>query len=573
MDEENRMLSLALERKGYTEEYMCEIQDSSHGDLLDVEKFSGFLYSHRDLVYTVLQDFDTDGSFSGILGFAGFSEMGFKCRLYTPFPDMGYGFGRQAIDLVMRAFPDTQVIVTCDQGIDCHEGIAYAKSLGLYVLVTDHHPMDEKKPLVCGDVVVDPMRPEDPYGHPEICGAYVFWQCLYDYAKRYGTPFMRTQIWRLRVFAGIATVGDQMPMLYENRQLVQEAIDFCNMVLSDENGLLEDMVVGCPVYRDAFYGLSAFVKLLGERKKISEVDEGTFGFYISPMVNAVKRMCTDMGPLYRLFFGCRDEDEREDAFGEIFNINEERKVAVKAYYEKILEEMEGNMQPYAPYVYLSEAPPKILGLLASKLQDLSEGPVLALKKKEDGTYGGSGRSPDWLDMREVMKGIPGGMAGLELKGHAHAFAMTAKSEPDLGRVVGYWRSLTEEWVSKDTSRIGLPKYDLAVGDDPKVCDFPFSLLDVVRYAYGIRKFGPFGNRFERPSLLFVLDMRGLELSRIGKGRQHVKCVHVVTGFPFLSWNQDLDQVPCHDGYLWAKGDVELSEFNGETFIQFTGKFV
>lgn len=564
-------LQLALERKGYTPDYMREIQDCSCDTLLDVDRFSQFLYQHPDLVYTVLPDFDTDGDCAGIIGFAGLSELGFRCHLYTPIPDMGYGFGRKVIDRLLRLFPDTQVIVTCDHGIACHEGVAYAKSLGLYVLVTDHHPQDddgdsgETKPLVCGDVVVDPMRVDDPYSHPQICGAYVLWKCLYQYALDYGTPYTHTQIWRLRVFAGIATVGDQMPLVYENRGLVRECISVCKMLVSDENGLVEDMITGCDVYVSAFHGLQIFLKCLVEVKNISRITEELFAFYVSPMFNAVKRMDFSVSMVYQFFFGCQDDEERYGLFEDWLELNENRKVVVSDYFDDMLEQE----QLFAPYMYLSDAPPKILGLLASKLMDGRTHPVFVVREDADGTLHGSGRSPEWLDFRDAIRRMPN-QGTIEVKGHAHAFALSLQRQ-DVEPLLTYLKELAQ--LSGVSDSVDLVSNDLVIGDNPELCDHPFTLYSVVEYTYHIRDFEPFGAGFTRPGITLVFRTGALELSRLGKEGQHVKAVHWGTGFPILSWNQDLDQIPTHDGYYWIRGDVSVSTFGGQLTTQFTGVFV
>ena len=170
------------------------------------------------------------------------------------------------------------------------------------------------------------MRLDETYSHPKICGAYVFYQCLCFYADTYCDPIVREQICRLHVFAGIGTISDSMPVLYENRKLLQDSIGFCRFLYFYGPEFVFDMMDGCDVYRKAFYGLYLVIKHLIDEGKIKDerdIDEVLFGYYIAPMFNAPKRMNADMTIPFSVFFGNNqfENPSVQDAMYEVLNSN------------------------------------------------------------------------------------------------------------------------------------------------------------------------------------------------------------------------------------------------------------
>ena len=230
------LLEKLFENRRYTDSFLSTFDAfDANEQMLDSDAFCASLHrihedSSRPLV-VFYPDFDMDGIMSGVVGFAGLAELGFNVVLYVPDPSDGYGFDAALIDKVMAAYPDAKVLITADTGVTCVDGVARAKELGLEVLVTDHH-----KPggiLPDANVVVDPMRQDDPYTMPYVCGANVIYMLLQQYAAMYCSNETKSQIQRLRVFAGIGTISDSMTLLYVNRELVRNAVSICRLVYAD----------------------------------------------------------------------------------------------------------------------------------------------------------------------------------------------------------------------------------------------------------------------------------------------------------------------------------------------------
>ena len=131
-----KLIDIFCERRGITTDYMAEINSSACGTLMDIDEAADFLRdackSRQRLV--VIPDFDMDGIMSGVVGYAGFSELCFNTALFIPNPSMGYGLSVAEADRLMREYPDTKYAVTCDVGISEYDGIARLKDYGVKVL-------------------------------------------------------------------------------------------------------------------------------------------------------------------------------------------------------------------------------------------------------------------------------------------------------------------------------------------------------------------------------------------------------------------------------------------------------
>ncbi len=257
---------------------------------------------------------------------------------------------------MLETYPDTKAVITADVGVAAQEAINYAQLKGLKVFVTDPHTVGV---LPQAEVVVDPNRPDDPYELKGICGAYVMQQCLAYYADRYEDFITKEQINRLCVFAGIGTVSDSMPLYQQNRILVRDALSICRYIYSNGDSDVVDNLPGSLTYRKAFYGLYLILDLFASLGKIGDMaglNEEFFGFYLAPMFNAVKRMEGNMDDAFGVFFG----HEPEASLQRLYDLNEQRRLTVEEFYEKL----DQDPQPFAPYVYFTEAHKGILGLLA-----------------------------------------------------------------------------------------------------------------------------------------------------------------------------------------------------------------
>jgi single-stranded-DNA-specific exonuclease len=560
----NSLLEVVFNKRGYTSEYLKEINDPSHQPLLDIDQLS----DHLKLIHdegkhiVVLPDYDMDGIMSGVLGYAGLIELGFKTSLFIPDAKDGYGFTEKTIQRLVEEHPKASAIITGDVGITCEEGIKAAKEKGLTVLITDHHK-EEAGSKVCSlaDVVVNPMRLDETYLNPEICGAHVLWQCLDHYAKLYAPRDIQNRIRQLRVFVGIGTVSDLMPLLYENRQVVKDAVTICRWVFDGGKERIFRNLTGTEIYRRVFRGLFEAIDVFrasGKIKKLADINEDFFGYYLAPMFNSVKRLDHDL----KLAFGVFLSEDSTQRANSLYRLNEKRKQLVAKHFD----ELQGDPSPYWPFILTSEASLGILGLLAMKVQGGSQGPSLVLRL-DQGKYKGSGRSPTWYPALTRIQ-----QAGFWAAGHESAFGIEVTSSEELEALHGF--------LVKDVEAIrsSLPKEELeALQADYLLCfdgsgDVEFDMASLFEFIVEVDQLRPFGTGFEEPKGIFAFDPKAGRWQTMGSEQQHVK-VQFRGGFELIGWNQShLIHELQDQRQVMVAGKLGINDFRGRKTLHFIGDF-
>ena len=557
----NRLIEKMFENRGYSREYVREINIPNDDVLKDSDVLCARLKELHDSgkLIVVLPDFDMDGIMAGVVGFAGLAELGFNAALFIPKPEDGYGFTSDTIMQLLNDYPDVSCILTCDVGVTCYEGIMTAKCCGVEVLVTDHHTvLDDFKKKMKADVVVDPLREDDDYRLKGICGAYVLYQCLQHYANTYCNPYMQEQIRRLRVFAGIGTVSDSMPLLHENRQLVRDSVSICRLVYGDGTPWFVNAMLGNDVYRRAFYGLHVALSMfadLGKISKTQDINEDFFGFYLAPVFNSVKRMGGEMSTAFGVFFGATPNDCMSD----LLALNDQRKLLVADYLEQIL----NSSQKYAPYVYITDAPAGILGLLATKLMGIDGEPKVVLRLDE--SYHGSGRSPEWYSF--ATRAID---AGFFVAGHDKAFGIGITDVRELKSLYAF---LAKD-VSDVKSGIDMSMYvdivpDFVISTDG-TGDTGIDITLFTEYLSELDTLRPFGSGFAAPYIKLEFMAHEGSWKTLGSTKQHLK-VTLPYGFEVLCWNQaaKLDYADLNSKIV-VTGHLDKSEFRGRHTVNFIG---
>lgn len=576
-----------FENRGYDEAFLRDMEAYDGGArLMNVDRMCEclrWMYENGKQV-TFIGDFDMDGIMSSVVGYAGLKELGFMVNLFVPNPGKGYGFDETDIKNLLSTYPETYAIMTADVGVRCFEGVDAARKEGLRVLVTDHHmtktvvPGQEAKSdvdedgeyvlrpkagegqelLPDADCIVDPMQANDPFAFPYICGANVVYQVLQAYADTYCSQSMSVQIQRLRVFAGIGTISDSMPLVHENRHLVRDAVAIARLVYSGGPDFAEKAMSGTVTYRRAFRGLYALLKLLadvGKIKKPTDIDESLFGFYVAPMFNAVKRLDGDMLTVYNVFFS---SDVTRSLY-KLYNLNERRKSLVQEHMSKL----EESVQPYAPYIYFSDAQDGILGLLATRLLDDAFGPCLVIRQKDNGPgFKGSGRSPDWYPFLDQTV-----QAGIWAAGHNYAFGVGFRNMKEVEAAYEFLRNDAPAVLA--TAGVEPAKPDFVISDDG-TGDVLIDVMAFMEFLSDMDELRPFGKDFPVPDILLKFRPEDGEWEAIGSLKQHMK-ITLAHGFVVLCWNQadQMDAMKKKDE-VSVRGRLNINEFGKRTTVQFMG---
>lgn len=491
----------------------------------------------------VFPDFDMDGITSGTLMYAGLVQAGLSAHLYVPTYERSHGFFEPDAQAIADTYGSGTLVITTDTASSSHAGITLAQSLGLEVVVTDHHHEPDNDLSTVGVLRVNPCRNDETYEHPGMCGAAVAFMVLEELATY--LPSLTPALPVLRALAGVGTVADVMPMTHGNRLLVRSAIASLRMAIpndkvsiysSDEkliqisrNSTLVQIFDTEPLVdpvKNIVHGLSllmTFLKSRGKIQSVYDINAETIGFYVAPLFNAIRRVEADMADGFGVFTS-------EDPLGHLkileSNNNTRKKMAQDITQSLINDES----QPFAPWIYLAEpeTPKGMLGLVAQNLAQKHQCPTLVLspRKDEKKTWAsGSARAVGDFNVLDFIREHGGGSAG-----HAQACGAWFDSQESAQEYVQALEAVAD---SIDTSL----KADVSIGLGGQLASV--SELELLELAQGAKVFAPFGPGFEAPSLLFTYAMANLQIKELSGGKH--TCLVSADGLKFLIWNTPADQ--------------------------------
>lgn len=577
----NALTELFLQRRGYSYKYMQKIDDVQHQKLKNIEQMTAILHHIQQTrqKIVIMPDFDTDGIDAGVIGFAGLSELGFNVGLYRPDPKNGYGIKVKDIQNILQQFPDAKYIISCDVGITCYDAFFYAYQHGLKVLVTDHHEeMEVKEPakyeengktvigpkkLLC-ECKVDPCLLDETYKLRDICGAFVFWQILTEYARIYTNIVMQNQIKMLCLFAGMGTIGDMEPLVHENRGVIKKAISLMHFIYNDDQPAIVQSIQGSEPFKAAFRGFFYLLDALKHSKKLmysDDLNEKYMAWALSPMFNSIKRMGESMDIIFGLFFA--DEQTQKQLAQQVLEINEQRKVKVAKYYQEVLDSRKNKQQPYDPFIFFSKAPGRIIGLLANKLEEDTHLPTFAINEE---TLAGSGRSFSYFPVIDELKD-----SEFTVKGHQQAFGIEFKDHEQIKRFYDYLKQNILPKAIKYNSQI---KDDcdltLALEEGDGHYDFLLNAEQASQFHQDMLNMRPFGAGFAEPKIRILFRTDNVEMVTMGSEKQHLKII-LPNGMQLISWkNAKLLNTLQKKKIASFTGDFDFNFFNGQRSLQMIG---
>ncbi len=322
----------------------------------------------------VIGDYDIDGVNATCILYKGLIRCGAEADVEIPdrMKD-GYGLNKNLIQYAYEEGIDT--ILTCDNGIAAVDEIAEAKRLGMTVLITDHHELQERIPAA--DAIVNPKQPECTYPYKSLCGAAVAYKlmiCLYELC---GIPVEETDAFI--EFAAIATVGDVMDLTGENRILVKEGLKMINQTSNR--------------------GLKALIRANGLED--AQISSYHIGFVLGPCINASGRLDTAKRALELLL--AEDDAVAEDLAHTLKELNDERKDMTQQGVAQAIELIEEGVlkEDKVLVVYLPDCHESLAGIIAGRIRERYHKPVFVLTDAADGLKG-SGRSIETYNMFAEM---------------------------------------------------------------------------------------------------------------------------------------------------------------------------
>ena len=355
----------------------------------------------------VVGDYDVDGVMSTYILYDGLKNAGANVSYDIPHRiHDGYGINER---IIRKAFEEgIDVIITCDNGIAAVNSIAVAAELGMTVVVTDHHEIQDALPEA--DAIIDPHQEGDGYAYPDICGAvvaYKFIQVLYDSMgiELPGRKYLE--------MLALATVCDVMPLLDENRIYVRE-------------GLRE-------LEKTENTGLQALLKVTEMKGK--NLGSYSLGFVIGPCINAAGRL-EDAKLALELLLET-DEAEAEKKAEYLKKLNDSRKSMTEEGEKKAMQvlaprmtEIDGEMIPTDSILvlYIEGLHESLAGIVAGRIKERYYRPTIIFtdSDKDGSIIKGSGRSTDAYNMFEGIIRHKDMM--VKFGGHPLAAGLTIKRE-------------------------------------------------------------------------------------------------------------------------------------------------
>lgn len=313
---------------------------------------------------TIYGDYDCDGVTSTAMLYTYLTSVGADVDYYIPArEDEGYGMNNAALDIISKR--GGSLVITVDNGINAVDEALYAKSLGLDLVITDHHQAGELIPQAVA--VVDPHQKDDSSGFKPLAGVGVAFKLI---AALEGGDYQST----LEFFSDIAaigTIGDIVSLTGENRIIVRHGLS----LLSYSENL----------------GINALIKIAGIEK--GSITSQQVAFSLVPRINAAGRM--GRADLAVSLFLCEAEEEATKIAEELNRLNKERQEAEISVIADIEQKLSQNKSLLNNRVLILKGEgwhPGILGIVCSKLVDRFGKPVILLNKDNEGVLSGSARS-------------------------------------------------------------------------------------------------------------------------------------------------------------------------------------
>ena len=331
----------------------------------------------------IIGDYDIDGICSIYILFKGLKICGADVDYEVPdrITD-GYGINENLIKQAYEA--GVEVIITCDNGIAAASQIDYANELGMTVVITDHHdvPYEEtdngrRYIIPKAAAVVDPKQNDCRYPFKMLCGAGIAYKFIGCMVKEFQTG--DSVMPELLQFAAIATVGDIVDLLDENRIIVKEGL---KLIANTGN-----------------YGLNALMAVTGVSRE--SINAYHIGFVLGPCLNASGRLDSAKRALKMLVTDDRAEAERHA--GELKDLNEERKKLTSEAVDKAVDMVENSSlkDDKVLVIFLPDCHESIAGIVAGRIREKYYKPVIVLTRGEQEAKG-SARSIESYNMFEKL---------------------------------------------------------------------------------------------------------------------------------------------------------------------------
>lgn len=502
-----------------------------------------------DAAILIAGDFDADGATGSALGYLSLRAFGAR-RVQYLCPnrfEFGYGLTERFVEFFAPTQPD--LVITVDNGITSVAGVRLAKECGMSVVVTDHHLPGEELPMA--DAIVNPNLPQDQFPSKNLAGVGVIFYVMAvvrsklkneNWFEQEGIaePNMSSYL----DLVALGTVADVVPLDYNNRILVAQ-------------GLRRINASRCR------FGIRCLLEEGGRR--IGEIVSEDLAFVAGPRLNAA-------GRLEDISFGvkCLVTDDKNEVLGfirKLEDLNSERKEMETAMVQSAtseIEDLDSSIVNERAGICLYN--PKwhsgIVGLIATRIKNLTGMPAVIFAQGDDGLLKGSGRSVRGLNLRDVLANIAAMDPEIfeQFGGHAMAAGMTIR-ESAFDR---FERLFQDEL----TRQRGDSEWQNTILSDGEITDFDLDAAEQIRCG------GPWGQEFEQPvfdGVFEVVDYRLLQDKHL-KLRLRSRASDQLANAIYFGYSSFHDRLPQQEDYRVAF-QLTVNEYNGRKSPQLNVVFM
>ena len=500
-------------------------------------------------------DYDVDGVTSVSLLYTYLSRLGADIGYYIPCRSReGYGLSTSAIDTLSER--GVELIITVDTGITAMEEVAYATSLGIDTVVTDHHECRPELPEACA--LVNPHRPDDEYPFKDLAGVGVVFKLIcaleMTLCKRDGRSEIDGVREICREYAdlvAIGTIADVMPIVDENRLIVALGLKLLENTKRPGLRALIDAASGNKV---------------GDHKfppKKRKINSGFIGFVLAPRINAAGRVSSASIAVELLL--ATDESRAEELAEELCNLNttrqvEENRIATEVYQK--IEQMPAELCDRIIVIEGDTWQQGIIGIVSSRITERYGLPSILISfdgatrgyPSDDDLGKGSGRSIKGLNLVEALADSEEILT--RFGGHELAAGLTIRR----GNIDAFRKQINQyahKYLTEDM---------LCISIDAD-CEVKMSELTLA-LAQEIDKLEPFGTSNPVPN--FVLrDASLVRIIPMGNGK-HTKLIVEKDGISMVAvwFGTEYTAIPFEIGdRIDLMFQLNINEFQNVTSLQ------
>lgn len=483
-------------------------------------------------------DYDVDGISSTSLLYIFLKSLSQNIIYYIPNRlEEGYGLNSEAIKEI--ASNKVNLIVTVDCGIGADKEVELASSLGIDVIVTDHHRPADNIPKKAY-AIINPMLEEDTYPFKGLAGVGVAFKLVMALRfKLRERNYFKDEVPNIKSLLDIVTLGtvaDVMPLTHENRIFVKHGLD----ILSSSNNRL---------------GIRELKNVIGiiqnEQIKTSHV-----GFMIAPRINAVGRMGSSDRSLKLLVTD--DIKEAKTLATELDNENKYRQSIEREILKETFDKIDENSlaeKRRGLVLYSKEWHPGVVGIVASRVVDKYFRPTLVLTS-DGACYKGSARSIPRFHLYNGLQDISDCL--LSFGGHKYAAGVKVDYDK-INELEERFDDIVKKTLSDEDF---IPEINIDAYLEAK--DINISLIE------DLSMLEPYGAGNKEPVFAMSKVRKNNQEEFVGKDSSHLKCIFEKDGIYFesIGYNmKDCKGIVSDSDYFDIVFTVSLNRYKGNDYIQ------